>query len=94
MKLFLSTAAAGALMAASVACADTITFWTPEEQPERLAIQEEMAAAFTAKTGHTVEVVPVTEKDLGTRVTAALCSRKMPVNQRPFGRVFKRAKVI
>jgi multiple sugar transport system substrate-binding protein len=32
----------------------------------------EMAAAFEAETGIAVEVIPVSESDLGTRATAAL----------------------
>ena len=48
-----------------------IRFWTTEEQPARLAKQEAMAAEFKTKTGISVEVIPVTEKDLGTRATAA-----------------------
>ena len=67
-----------AVFAAQTAHAETITFWTPEEQPERLAIQEELAAAFNAKTGHEVEVVPVSEKDLGTRMTAAFAAGDLP----------------
>ena len=78
MPKTLGTAAIGAILAAHMAHAETITFWTPEEQPERVAIQEEMAAAFTAKTGHEVEVVPVTESDLGTRMTAAFAAGDMP----------------
>ncbi len=74
----LGTVAVGALFAAQMAYAETITFWTPEEQPERLAIQEEMAAAFKEKTGHDVEVVPVSEKDLGTRMTAAFAAGDLP----------------
>ncbi|MEL7081755.1 MAG: extracellular solute-binding protein, partial [Pseudomonadota bacterium] len=74
----LSTVAAGLIIAANAAWSDTITFWTPEEQPERLAIQEEMAAAFKAKTGHDVEVIPVTEKELGTRMTAAFAAGDLP----------------
>ncbi|MCY4315198.1 MAG: extracellular solute-binding protein [Roseovarius sp.] len=70
--------ACAAILAAHMAQAETITFWTPEEQPERVAIQEEMAAAFTAKTGHEVQVVPVTEKELGTRMTAAFAAGDMP----------------
>ena len=62
----------------SAAAADEITFWTPEEQPERLAIQEKMAAEFAANTGHTVKVVPVSEKDLGTRMTAAFAGGELP----------------
>jgi len=72
------TVAIGALFAAQMAFADTITFWTPETQPERVAVQKEMAAAFEAKTGHTVQVVPVEEKDVGTRVTAAFAAGELP----------------
>ena len=67
-----------AFMGASPALAATVTFWTPEEQPERLAIQEEMGAEFTARTGHDVEVIPVSEKDLGARVTAAFAAGDLP----------------
>ncbi len=55
-----------------------IRFWTTEEQPERLAKQEEMAEAFTAETGIAVEVIPVTESDLGTRATAAFAAGDLP----------------
>ena len=79
----LTLTAAVALATATIAhmapaAADEVTFWTPEEQPERLAVQEEMAKAFTAKTGHTVNVVPVSEKDLGTRMTAAFAGGDLP----------------
>ncbi len=74
----LAVAAIGALMAVTCAQADTVTFWTPEEQPERLAIQRQLAAAFNAKTGHDVEVVPVSEKEMNTRVTAAFAAGNLP----------------
>lgn len=63
---------------ASAASADSIRFWTTEEQPERLARQQEMAANFTAATGTKVEVIPVTEGDLGTRATAAFAAGDLP----------------
>ncbi len=72
---------AGMLLSASLvtmAQADTIRFWTTEEQPERLAKQQEMAADFKAKTGHDVEVIPVSEKELGTRATAAFAANDLP----------------
>ncbi len=72
---------AGMLLSASLvtmAQADTIRFWTTEEQPERLAKQQEMAAEFKAKTGHDVEVIPVSEKELGTRATAAFAANDLP----------------
>ncbi|QKV20075.1 ABC transporter substrate-binding protein [Oricola thermophila] len=62
----------------TLAQADTIRFWTTEEQPERLAVQEKIAAAFKEKTGHDVEVIPVTESDLGTRATAAFAAGDLP----------------
>ena len=62
----------------TLAKADTIRFWTTEEQPERLAVQEKIAAAFKEKTGHDVEVIPVTESELGTRATAAFAANDLP----------------
>ncbi|WP_417666431.1 ABC transporter substrate-binding protein [Roseibium sp.] len=78
-KFLLATTLAG-VFAAGVAGANAegLRFWTTEEQPERLAKQEEMAAAFKAKTGIEVEVIPVTEKDLGTRATAAFAAGDLP----------------
>ena len=71
-------AAASTLALSAAAGADTIRFWTTEEQPERLARQEAMAADFTAQTGIEVEVIPVTESDLGTRATAAFAAGDLP----------------
>ncbi len=65
-------------MFAGAASADTIRFWTTEEQPERLEKQQAMAADFKAQTGHTVEVIPVTESELGTRATAAFAANDLP----------------
>jgi len=74
--LMLGTAALA--LSAGMASAQTIRFWTPEEQPERVAKQEEVAAAFTEQTGIEVEVIPVTENDLGTRATAAFAAGDLP----------------
>ena len=60
-------------LSAFTAAAD-IRFWTTEEQPARLAKQQAMAEDFKSKTGIAVEVIPVTEKDLGTRATAAFAA--------------------
>ncbi|WP_439649923.1 ABC transporter substrate-binding protein [Gymnodinialimonas hymeniacidonis] len=65
-------------MASVAAAQDSIRFWTTEEQPERLERQEAMAAAFTEETGIEVEVIPVTESDLGTRATAAFAAGDLP----------------
>jgi multiple sugar transport system substrate-binding protein len=73
----LSGAAVALALTATSASAD-IRFWTTEEQPERLAKQEEMAAQFEAQTGVAIEVIPVTESDLGTRATAAFAAGDLP----------------
>ena len=68
-----------ALLAASSAVgAQELRFWTTEEQPERLAVQEQIAADFKAATGIDVQVIPVTETDLGTRATAAFAAGDLP----------------
>ena len=55
-----------------------ITFWTTEVQPARMEKQKEMAKAFEAKSGIAVEVIPVEEKDLGKRATAAAAAGDLP----------------
>ncbi|MFZ5962544.1 ABC transporter substrate-binding protein [Thalassococcus sp. BH17M4-6] len=55
-----------------------IRFWTTEEQPERLERQQQLAADFEAQSGIAVEVIPVTESDLGTRATAAFAAGDLP----------------
>jgi multiple sugar transport system substrate-binding protein len=74
----LTTAAMALVLGSSAALAEDIRFWTTEEQPERLAKQQEMAAAFAEASGHTVEVIPVTESELGTRATAAFAAGDLP----------------
>ncbi len=71
-------AALALALSASAVSADTIRFWTTEEQPERLVKQQEMAAQFEAATGTAVEVIPVSESDLGTRTTAAFAAGDLP----------------
>ncbi len=73
----LATASVGLALTAVAASAD-IRFWTTEEQPERLAKQQEMAAEFEAASGIAVEVIPVSETDLGTRATAAFAAGDLP----------------
>ena len=58
--------------------ADTIRFWTIEDKPPRLAKQQAMADDFKALTGHDVEVIPIDEKDLGKRATAAFAAGDLP----------------
>ena len=75
----LRSATATALILSAVGThAEELRFWTTEEQPERLARQEQMAAAFAEASGHTVQVIPVSENDLGTRATAAFAAGDLP----------------
>lgn len=62
----------------SAALADTISFWTMESQPKRMEIQQAVADAFEAETGHTVTIVPVEENELGPRATAAYAAGDLP----------------
>lgn len=66
------------LLAASLAAAQSLTFWTTEEQPQRIETQQAIAAAFEAETGISVAVVPVTESSLGERMTAAFAAGDLP----------------
>jgi len=74
--LFAATALSMAVSA--YAQAASLQFWTTEEQPARLAKQQAMAADFKSATGIDVAVIPVTEKDLGTRATAAYAAGDLP----------------
>jgi len=78
---YATSLAAGLLMSTAMlapAFADEITFWTMEEQPERMEAQQTIADAFEAASGHTVKIVPVTEKDIATRATAAFAAGDLP----------------
>ncbi|MEF2071672.1 ABC transporter substrate-binding protein [Consotaella aegiceratis] len=72
-----ATSLAALLMSSALANAQ-LRMWTTEEQPDRLAKQEELAAEFEKKTGTAVEVIPVTESELGTRATAAFAAGDLP----------------
>jgi len=76
-KLLYASVAAAVLIAPST-YADTIKFWTMEIQPERMAIQEQLAADFKAASGHTVEIIPVEEAEIATRTTAAFAAGDLP----------------
>jgi len=77
-KHVLTVAVMASILAAPLAKADTIKFWTMEVQPERMETQEKMAADFEAATGHKVEVIPVEEAEIATRATAAFAAGDLP----------------
>ncbi len=77
LKIFVAAFMAGSFISGA-AYAETIRFWTTENQPKRLAKQEAMAADFQKRTGHSVAVIPIEEKDLGKRATAAFAAGDLP----------------
>ncbi|MEJ2666319.1 MAG: extracellular solute-binding protein [Deinococcales bacterium] len=67
-----------ALLLASGLASAQLVFWTTEVQPERMAKQQQIVADYQAKTGTSVQLVPVEESDLGPRVTAAFSAGELP----------------
>ncbi len=63
---------------AATAANAQLRFWTTEEQPDRLAKQEKMAADFEASSGTAVQVIPISEKDMGARAAAAFAAGDLP----------------
>jgi|GEM_PF-3699718 len=57
---------------------EKITFWTTENQPKRMTIQNELAKRFTAATHIEVEIVPIEESELAIRVMAAAAADALP----------------
>ncbi len=55
-----------------------LTFWTTEIEPKRMVTQKGLAERFTSTTGISVEVVPVEESKLPTRVVAAAAAESLP----------------
>jgi multiple sugar transport system substrate-binding protein len=58
--------------------AKTITVWSLENQPDRVAATQKIAAAFTSKTGIKVKLVPVDEGQLAQLSASAAISGKLP----------------
>lgn len=58
---------------------ETVTFWTTENQPERVERQEAIAAAFMeANPGVSVEVVPVEQNEIGQLMAVNLAAGTLP----------------
>jgi len=55
-----------------------LRMWTTQVQPERMEVQESIAAQFEAQTGTSIEVIPVEESELATRITAAFSAGDLP----------------
>lgn len=57
---------------------DSITVWTEENLPDRLAAQQKSAAEFTRRTGITVDVVGIAEDQFNQLIMSAAASGKLP----------------
>ena len=58
--------------------AEGLLLWTSEEQPERIDVQQSINDRFEELTDVPVDVTPVTESDMGERVTAAFAAGDLP----------------
>jgi multiple sugar transport system substrate-binding protein len=56
----------------------SITFWTSDIEPDRVANQQAIIDAFTAETGIEVELVPVPEDDLPNLIVTNAASGDLP----------------
>ena len=72
-KILLATSVA--LGAVQMASAQAISFWTTEEQPDRLAKQVAWPQISLNQTGIVVQVIPVTESENGDPRRGGLCCR-------------------
>ena len=78
LALVAGTASATGGQEEAAAEPEQLMLWTSEEQPERLDVQRAINTRFEDQTGIPVEVVPVTESDMGERVTAAFSAGELP----------------
>jgi multiple sugar transport system substrate-binding protein len=60
--------------------ADTVVeFWTTDNEPDRVAVYEAVAARFMAENpGIVVKIVPIQEADIGQRISTAMAANKLP----------------
>ncbi|MFC7716505.1 extracellular solute-binding protein [Nonomuraea recticatena] len=58
--------------------ADAITVWTEENLADRMAVQQQIVADFTKKTGIKVNLVGVAEDQFSQIVTSAAAAGKLP----------------
>lgn len=57
---------------------ETLTVWTPHNTPQRLAVQQQVAADFEAETGIAVEIVGMAAADMNTSIVAGAASGDVP----------------
>lgn len=57
---------------------DTITVWTEENLPDRMAVQRDLVADFTRRTGIRVNLVGVAEDQFSQVITSAAAAGRLP----------------
>ena len=57
---------------------EQITLWTTDDQPERIIVQEAIAAEFLAASGIAVEIVSVSNNEIDERVGVAYAAGDLP----------------
>lgn len=80
-KILVSLLAVGLfLIGFAVYAADTVVeFWTTDNEPDRVAVYEAVAAKFMAENpGIEVRIVPIQEADIGQRISTAMAANKLP----------------
>ena len=64
---------------ALVGTAQTVVFWTTDNEPDRVAVYEDVAARFmAANPGIEVEIVPVEEAAISQRIATAVAAGDLP----------------
>jgi multiple sugar transport system substrate-binding protein len=78
VALTATTALLAACGAPAEESTDSITFWTPQSTPERVAAQEAVAERFTQETGIEVDVVPLAAADQDQALVTGAASGEVP----------------
>jgi multiple sugar transport system substrate-binding protein len=78
VALLVTAASATACGTGGEKAADAITVWTEENLEDRMAVQKQIVAEFTRKTGIKVELVGVAEDQFSQIVTSAAAAGDLP----------------
>lgn len=73
-----ATGGTGGTEAPPAGAGGSLIFWTPHVAPERLAVQEKLAADFEAATGISVDVVPMAGADQNQALVTGAASGDVP----------------
>jgi multiple sugar transport system substrate-binding protein len=80
-KVLVSLLTVALLMVGFAAYAtDTVVqFWTTDNEPDRVAVYEAVAARFMAENpGIEVQIIPIQEADISQRISTAMAANKLP----------------